>query len=368
MVTRNFVSEGGGVLSKLRADGRKVYYIRYTYNGRRIVEKVGLSEGRARGRIEARREALEDPAHVPAPIKRKVEREAQKRRVKFKEFSKTFLRDWAATRKSEKDWFQHMVRTLNKTFGNHYLDSLTRHMIERHLAEARKTLAVESVNHRLRFIRNMLNRAVEWGYLKTNPTEGIRQLRREENLPERYLTQSESDALIGAAASHLRPIIQTALLTGMRRAEILNLTWDRVDVAEGFISIVGTKSGRRRSVPIGEDLRAILKGLPRHVKHKHVFTYKGKPVRTLKRSWAHARETAKVKARFHDLRHTWASRMAAAGVSIYELMDLGGWQSIMMVQRYAKFAPDHKLKTARLLDGTAGVVSAGNHSGNRLAG
>ena len=66
-----FEYHGGGVLSKIRRrDGRRVYYIRYMYRGRRITEKVGLKEDRARGRIEARREKLEDPAYIPEPIKR----------------------------------------------------------------------------------------------------------------------------------------------------------------------------------------------------------------------------------------------------------------------------------------------------------
>ena len=78
---------------------------------------------------------------------------------------------------------------------------------------------------------------------------------------------------------------------------------------------------------------------------------------SLKRSWESTREAAGLPGvRFHDLRHTWASRMVAAGVDLYELMDQGGWSTLAMVRRYAQFAPERRIKTAQLVDGTAGPL------------
>lgn len=345
------------MLSKIRTDGKRVYFIRYMYRGKRITEKVGLKEEKARGRIEARREAMEDPSYIPPPVKKALVAKSAKRRLKFKDFSKVFLREWGSKRKSHKAWFEHMAGQLDKAFGGLYLDRIDQYRIERYLTERRRKVQPATVNHSLRFIKNMLNRAVEWGFLDTNPAQRIKQLR-EPPPRERFLSQEETDRLIEHAADHLRPIIQTALLTGMRRSEILGLTWDRVHVDRQMIYLESTKSGKPRWVALPDDLCTILKHLPRHVSHDRVFTYRGKPIATLKRSWENARALARLpEARFHGLRHTWASRMVMRGVDLYTLMELGGWSSISMVRRYAHFAPEHKISAAQLLNGTAGQVA-----------
>jgi hypothetical protein len=95
-----FTYHGGGILSKTRSDGKTVYFIRYTYQGKRITEKTGLQLERAKGRIESRREQLEDPNFVPPPVKRK--RDRKRGQITFREFGKVFLRDWASKRKSKR--------------------------------------------------------------------------------------------------------------------------------------------------------------------------------------------------------------------------------------------------------------------------
>jgi integrase len=125
-----------------------------------------------------------------------------------------------------------------------------------------------------------------------------------------------------------------------------------------MIHLEKTKSGKPRWIPINDDLLAVLRLIPRHVGHDRVFTYRGQPIDSVKRSWEQCRTLAGVQARFHDLRHTWASRMVMAGVDLFTLMDLGGWSSVAMVRRYAHFAPEYRIKAAQLVNGTAGQVVA----------
>jgi integrase len=159
------------------------------------------------------------------------------------------------------------------------------------------------------------------------------------------------------AQPHVRPIIQFALLTGCRRGEILGLTWNAVDLKGRRIHLRYTKNGEARVLPMGDDLKALLEALPRHVSHNHVFTYWGRPIKSLQGSWEDAREKAGLEhVHFHDLRHTWASRQVAAGTDLYLLMKLGGWKSVSMVQRYAHFAPDYLQTAANRLNGTAGTA------------
>ena len=82
--------------------------------------------------------------------------------------------------------------------------------------------------------------------------------------------------------------------------------------------------------------------------HTHVFTFRGQPVQWVNtKAWKRAlRLTGIEDFRWHDLRHTWASWHVQAGTSLYELQQLGGWESAEMVKRYAHLAPEHLAKAA----------------------
>ena len=144
----------------------------------------------------------------------------------------------------------------------------------------------------------------------------------------------------------------------MRRSEILELTWDRVFLDRRMVLLPKTKNGKQRWVAMGDDILLLLTALPKHVATDRVFTYRGQPIREIKHSWDTAREAAGIaEGHFHDLRHTWASRMVAKGIDLYTLMELGGWSDVGMVRRYAHFAPEQKIRAAQLLDGTARVTA-----------
>lgn len=381
-----FEYHGGGVLSRMlkgrpRKHGgtkaRRVYYIQYWWRGKRITEKVGLREDLARGKIAARLEARENPNWMPEKVKDRIEREAERKakleadeakraaehaernRLTFAQFSKLFLEQWASKRASKETWFDHMTRQLVREFGPMRLDEIDALRIEQWLTRRAQDVKATTANHGLRFLKNMLARAKKWGYLETNPAEGIRQLD-EEPPGEHYLDQEQSDRLVAGAPPHLKPIIRLALLTGMRRGELLALRWDQVDLAGRQVTVISRKGRkvRTRFVALNDDAVRVLERVPKHTKHDRVFTYRGKPVASVKRSWEIARSRAGLPdARFHDLRHTWASRLVMKGVDLYTLMDLGGWSTVAMVQRYARFTPARRIEVAQLLNGTADAAA-----------
>ena len=80
----------------------------------------------------------------------------------------------------------------------------------------------------------MLTKAITWGYLDVNPLRGVKKLQ-EPDGRLRYLDTEEIDRLLTACPAHLHPIVVCALHTGMRRGEILGLTWDRVDMKQRFV-------------------------------------------------------------------------------------------------------------------------------------
>jgi integrase len=159
--------------------------------------------------------------------------------------------------------------------------------------------------------------------------------------------------LIDECDPHLRPIVITAFNTGMRKGEILSLTWEQVDLRHGFLLLNVTKSGDRREIPINQTLRDTLMAIPRHITSPYVFWQgeDGRRYGDVKKSFRSALRRAGIKDfTFHDLRHTTGSHLVMAGVDITTVKELLGHKTLSMTMRYAHLAPDHKAKAVTLLE------------------
>lgn len=166
----------------------------------------------------------------------------------------------------------------------------------------------------------------------------------------RFLSESEADKLITRCPAHLKPVVTLALHTGMRKSEILRLTWGQVDRKTGYITLYDTKNNERREVPINKTVDDLLKKLPININGR-VFNYQGEALADVKRSFASACTSAGINdLHFHDLRHTFASWLVMKGVDLRTVMELLGHKSLKMVLRYAHLAPDHKSKAVHVLD------------------
>ena len=166
----------------------------------------------------------------------------------------------------------------------------------------------------------------------------------------RWLTFEEEDKLVQAAAKHLRPLIRFAVDTGGRRSELLELDWRNVAMKSRRVTFVDTKNGEDRSVRLCERAYETLLSL-KPKDSGPVFTYGGKAVQDMRSSFERACRLAGIEDfRFHDLRHTFASRLVQGGVPLYEVMNLTGYKSLGMVQRYAHLSPDFQEVAIRVLD------------------
>lgn len=173
----------------------------------------------------------------------------------------------------------------------------------------------------------------------------------------RWLTVDEEKRLLLASPPHLRALIAFAVDTGGRRSELLKLDWQNVDLNRGFVTFRKTKNGEDRSVRLTDRAKHVLTKLGPKEKGP-VFTYRGQAIKCVKTAFGKARERAGIEDfRFHDLRHTFASRLVQQGVSLYEVMHLTGHKSFAMVQRYAHLAPDFQERAIGALN-TYGTVSA----------
>lgn len=191
-------------------------------------------------------------------------------------------------------------------------------------------------------VRAILRRAErEWDWIDKAPT--IR-LEAETRNKGQWLTEAEAGRLIQAAPAHLQPVIQFALATGLRKANILGLRWQNVDMARQqlWVHPDDAKGGKAIGIPLNALAMQVLNAC-RGQHPENVFTVGGRPYRWIDhRTWLSVIEKAGLPGvRFHDLRHTWASWLAQAGVDPQHLKTLGGWSTLAMVERYSHLNVEH---------------------------
>jgi integrase len=211
-----------------------------------------------------------------------------------------------------------------------------------------------SVNREMACLHHLFNKAVEWDMMERSPFERKRSLRlKENNKRMQFLSQDEIDRLLDECPPHLKPIVRTALLTGMRRGEIISLKWDQI--RNGFIYLTKTKTDEPRQIRIGNELEAILKDIRRKdgLRYEHVFTYQGEAIKhNLQTSFeAAVRRAGLINFHFHDLRHTCASQLIQRGGSLKQVQELLGHKTMTMTLRYAHLSQESMLKAVNLLDG-----------------
>jgi integrase len=203
-------------------------------------------------------------------------------------------------------------------------------------------------------LKHCLNVARRKGLLTVNPASLV-PIPSANNERDRVLSAEEWQRLYEAASSHLKPILQTAYHLGQRSGEILNLSWDRVDLQRGVITLRGvdTKTNRPRQVPMTAPVKATLADLSkvRDLVHRYVFVYNRNPVREVKTAFRTACKKAKIaNLRFHDLRHYAATNLRRAGVDTTTAIQIVGHKSPLMWKRYNTVAESDLITAPNRLD------------------
>lgn len=257
------------------------------------------------------------------------------------------------------------TRHLRAVFGGLSLQDLSAARVRGYI-DARRGDGVSpsTVNRELAVLSAALNFARrEWEWVVPNAVAG-RKLRQPEGRL-RWLTRSEAATLIEAAglewqAEHLPDFIRLALHTGMRKGELLNLEWARVDFGARLLHLEAkhTKTASRRTVPLNEGALGALRGrLAFRAMHcpgsPWVFSHQdGKRIGDIKHAFATAcRRSGIEDFRIHDLRHTCAAWLIQAGASLAEVRDVLGHSTVRMTERYAHLAPENIRSALARLDG-----------------
>jgi integrase len=248
------------------------------------------------------------------------------------------------------------VQHFGRLLGNPPIHTLSVKVVEEY-RETRRAEGVgpATINKELATLKHALTKAVAWKMVRKHIREDLKDVKKDQEPPGRlrYLTShQEADQLIHTCRGSFRFLVITALHTGMRRAEILSLTWDQVNMVQGVIRLTHTKNGEAREIPINETVRSVLAGLRTRIDVPWVFHDEAgnKFKDTRKRFEAACKRIGLTDFHFHDLRHTFASWLVMAGVPLATVSQLLGHKSITMTMRYAHLSPQHKAHAVCSLD------------------
>jgi len=225
---------------------------------------------------------------------------------------------------------------LTPIFTGLKLFKISSELVKDYKDERDEDAAPATVYQELALLRKMFNIARKtWKWVKYNPVSDVSFSVGDKNQRVRWLTMDEEMVLLSKAANPhwLRTILIFAIQTGMRRGELLRLTWADVDFRRKSVSVKKSKNGEPRVIPMSDVLFKALKSIKVVSLSGAVFPISES---TLRDGFVEARTKANITDfRFHDLRHTFASRLVQNGVDIFTVSKLLGHKSIAMTMRYA---------------------------------
>lgn len=369
-----------GFVLRVRPNGRHSYYATW---GRGKWKLLGTTEtlSPAEARDEARK-VLADVWKGEDPI---AKRRADKSRLTLEDYLHQHYEPWAASQhKSGRDEIDR-VRTAFAELLSCRLDEISAFAVERWRAARLKAgRRPATVNRDVSALRAALSRAIKWKLLKgPHPLSEVKPLKVDCGGVVRYLTPHEEQRLratlaardegrraereranawrrargypewpaYGTYTDHLTPIVLLALNTGLRRGELFGLRWRDVDLGRALLTVRGdgAKSGQTRHVPLNREAVEVLTAWSLVQPHPLggdtlVFAgVEGAPLEDIKTAWLKVVRAAGIPSfRFHDLRHTFASKLVMAGVDLNTVRELLGHADLKMTLRYAHLAPEHK--------------------------
>ncbi len=290
----------------------------------------------------------------------------------FPELVERYIREHSAVKKSpnthRRD--QSLSKNLLRFFGNRNLTEITPRLISDYKGERRTAGAsASSINMELSFIRHAFNLAIkEWEWVQDNPACKVSR-EKINNRIERWLTLEEEKSLFEASPGWLQEIIAFAVNTGLRRGEITALRWSNVDIFRKTMTITEQKNGGTDTLPLNKTAmrvivaryKARLSGTP-YV----FFSTTGTQIdgNNLGSDFRAAVKRSGIEHfRFHDLRHTFATRLAQNGIDLYTLQRLGRWKEVSMVMRYAHHNTESLRPGVVILDELGTISSQSNDQG-----
>ena len=322
----------------------KTWWLDFRHEGRRHVARLGKGINRTvAGELASVKRAaiLKGEAGIGGP---------KRKDLLFDKAADEFLA-WAEANKRRLTvkTYRACIARLREAFGSKRLGELSPFDLERYKRGRIDAGVRVMVNRELQCLRSLYNRCLEWGlYEGPNPAAHVKPLR-ESPGRLRFLEPQEEAQLLAAAPEPLRSMIIVGIHGGVRLvSEGLTLRWADIDLRRNLMTVQGAyaKSWKPRTIPLNTTLRALLTKLRQEAPETREWVFAhpdGSPYRWIGTTFrAVCARLGLVDVTPHVLRHTFASRLAMAGVDVRTIQELGGWASLAMVQRYTHLTPTHK--------------------------
>jgi len=329
-----------------RPTGSGIWWVRYMdENGRLHREKVG-PKGLALKVYQKRKNEIQERRFFPERIRR--------RDVLLSKMIDDYLERAKGALRSYRDSERHGERW-KEAFKGKTLAQILPGDVERYMAKRIGEVEPASVNRELAFLKHLFNVAIADGKAETNPVRSVK-LFRENNKRVRFLSDEEEKALRKAIGETEWPLVAVAIHTGLRQSEQFHLRWEHVDFNTGILTVPRSKHGEARRVPMNDTVRDLLRARPSRLKSPFVFPSETgeTPIDArnyMRRTFLPALKAAKIEGlRWHDLRHTFASRLVMAGADIRTVQELMGHKTLAMTLRYSHLSPAHQLDAVQRLN------------------
>lgn len=329
----------------------------YDQFGKRHREKVG-PKGLAIAAYHKRKTEIREDKFLPEKVT------ARRQAMLFEDILTAYLEEYSKVNKRSYKTDRAFAVRLRREFSGKILQEITTQDIERLKGKLKEELALATINLHLALLKHVYTKAIEWGKVDKNPAAPVKFFRAN-NARTRYLTEEEEARLKAACLVEHWDKIIVALHTGLRREEQFKLQWTSVNFQTGVLTIPRSKHGEARHIPMNDHVVEVLRNLPSRLKSAYVFPSRtGKtPLNAnnfINRVWNPLLAEAKIENfRWHDCRHTFASRLIMAGVDLRTVQELLGHKTIAMTLRYSHLSPTHQKEAVqRLLQKSTATTTA----------
>ena len=346
---------------------RGAYYGKWRVGDRQVMRKLGAArnpgsrEGLMRKQAEAvLRRLMQEVRVAPTAYERLTVEEVGARYLRHLEHVLERKRTTVA------DYGSILHRHLVPHFGSQAIERITAEHVAAYMAaKAGEGLTTKTISNHLNFAHGLFSFAAKRGWIAANPVAAVDRPRPAGGDPDiRYLDRGEVEALLRAVpddplGSIDRALYLTATMTGLRKGELVALRWQDIDWAAGVVRVrrnytrgrFGTPKTRRssRAVPMADRVAAELERLFQRSRYQadddlvfcHPETGHPYDASKLRKRFKDALAAAGLRPiRFHDLRHTFGTGMAAAGAPLRAIQEWMGHRDIQTTQVYADYAPD----------------------------
>lgn len=345
-------TETRGLVFRVQPTGLGTFYLQYrAADGKTARLKIGrYSE---MGLPMARSKAKEKLAAVTLggdPVAEKREEREERRNFTLRQFIDNEYEPWAmANLKSHFSVLKRLRYGFTPLLDKRLVDlspfDFESNRVRRLKGTDERKPKPATVNRDQMTLRAALTKAVQWGFMDTNPLDKVKRATEDRNTAIRAITTEEETAILAALAAlrakrppdwYFDTLFQVSLDTGLRRGEALALRWADIDFEKQTLNVRGSgaKSSQSRVVPLtARAVEVLTDWRDRCPDREQVFPRATEDsVRWL---WKDLCTDAGVQGlRWHDLRHSYASRLAHAGAGVVMIKELLGHSSIATSQRY----------------------------------